>query len=67
MKGARAAGLLVGAYHFVNAVNVTDAKLEAANFVSRLQEAGGASRFELSPVMDYENNPGNLKKTQSMP
>ncbi len=63
VKGARAAGLLVGAYHFVNAVNVADAKLEAANFVGRLQEAGGAERFELPPVMDYENNPSNLNKS----
>ncbi len=63
VNGARAAGMLVGAYHFVNAVNVADAKLEAANFVSRLQEAGGAKRFELPPVMDYESNPGNLSQS----
>lgn len=63
VNGARLAGMLVGAYHFVNAVTVADAKLEAANFVSRLQAAGGASRFELPPVMDYENNPGNLSRS----
>ncbi|MFD1885926.1 glycoside hydrolase family 25 protein [Paenibacillus wenxiniae] len=63
VNGARMAGMLVGAYHFVNAVNVADAKLEAANFVSRLQDAGGANRFELPPVMDYESNPGNLSRS----
>lgn len=63
VNGARAAGLLVGAYHFVNAVNVADAKLEAAHFVDRVQEAGGVARFDLPPVMDYENNPGNLSKS----
>ncbi|WP_322902969.1 glycoside hydrolase family 25 protein [Paenibacillus campi] len=62
VSGARAVGLLVGAYHFVNAVNVVDAKLEAANFVTRLQDAGGTASFELPPVMDYESNPGNLNK-----
>ncbi len=63
VNGARAVGLLVGAYHFVNAVNVADAKLEAAHFVGRLQEAGGVARFDLPPVMDYENNPANLSKS----
>lgn len=63
VKGARAAGLLVGAYHFVNAVNAEKARQEAAHFASRLNEVGGAAALDLPPVMDYENNPGKLSKS----
>lgn len=63
VKGAKAAGLLVGAYHFVNATTAAAARQEATNFVTRLNEAGGVSSFDLPPVMDYENNPGNLSKS----
>ncbi|MEW4368508.1 glycoside hydrolase family 25 protein [Paenibacillus kandeliae] len=63
VKGARAAGLLVGAYHFINATTVTAARQEATHFVTALNEVGGVSSFDLPPVMDYENNPGNLSKS----
>ncbi|MFC3802735.1 glycoside hydrolase family 25 protein [Cohnella sp. GCM10012308] len=64
LKEARAVGLLVGAYHFVGARSEADAKAEAANFAGAISAAGGVQLLDLPPVMDYENNPGNLKQTQ---
>lgn len=60
VKGARAAGLLVGAYHFLDAITPQAAKLQASHFVETMQKAGDV--FELPPVMDYEDNPGNLNR-----
>lgn len=62
VQGARKVGLLVGAYHFVDATTPEAARAEAAHFASTLKLAGGAEIFELPPVMDYENNPGSLGK-----
>ncbi|MGC6588010.1 GH25 family lysozyme [Paenibacillus sp. Dod16] len=59
-KGARGAGLLVGAYHFMDAITVQAAKQQATHFAETMKKAGDV--FELPPVMDYENNPGNLNK-----
>ncbi|WP_068499790.1 GH25 family lysozyme [Paenibacillus kribbensis] len=61
-KGARAAGVLLGAYHFVDATSVEAAKAEARHFAEVLNQVGGAKTLDLTPVMDYENNPGNLSK-----
>ncbi|QWU13871.1 Lyzozyme M1 (1,4-beta-N-acetylmuramidase), GH25 family [Paenibacillus sophorae] len=60
LKGAREAGLLAGAYHFLDAVTPEDARLEADNFASAIEEAGGISELDMPPVLDYENNPGKL-------
>ncbi|MDT3424840.1 GH25 family lysozyme M1 (1,4-beta-N-acetylmuramidase) [Paenibacillus forsythiae] len=60
LQGAREAGLLAGAYHFLNAVTPENARLEADNFASAIEEAGGISQLDMPPVMDYENNPGKL-------
>ncbi|TQS01387.1 GH25 family lysozyme [Paenibacillus ottowii] len=62
-KGARAAGVLLGAYHFVDATSVEAAKAEARHFAEVLEQVGGGKSLDLPPVMDYENNPGNLSKT----
>ncbi|MDN4079614.1 GH25 family lysozyme [Paenibacillus polymyxa] len=62
-KGARAAGVLLGAYHFVDATNVEAAKAEARHFAEVLEQVGGGKTLDLPPVMDYENNPGKLSKT----
>ncbi|MCP3746686.1 GH25 family lysozyme [Paenibacillus sp. A3M_27_13] len=62
-KGARAAGVLLGAYHFVDAISVEAAKAEARHFAEVLEQVGGGKTLDLPPVMDYENNPGNLSKT----
>ncbi|MEK5165967.1 glycoside hydrolase family 25 protein [Paenibacillus sp. FSL R5-0527] len=59
-KAARAAGLLVGAYHFVNATSTGAAELEARHFANTIQGVP----LDLSPVMDYENNPGGLGRSQ---
>ena len=52
VRGALAAGLEVGAYHFaydsVRAVDAADAFLEAVG------RAGGPKRFALRPALDYE-------------
>ncbi|MNW48551.1 Lysozyme M1 precursor [compost metagenome] len=62
-KGARAAGVLLGAYHFLDATSVEAAKAEARHFADVLDQVGGAKALDLPAVMDYENNPGNLSKT----
>ncbi len=62
-KGVRAAGVLLGAYHFVDATSVEAAKAEARHFAEVLEQVGGAKGLDLPAVMDYENNPGNLSKT----
>ncbi|ASR47221.1 glycoside hydrolase [Paenibacillus kribbensis] len=59
-KGARAAGILLGAYHFVDATSVNTAKAEARHFAEVLDQVGGAKTLDLPAVMDYENNPGGL-------
>ncbi len=61
IQGARAAGVLVGAYHFLTATSSATAQAEAAHFVSVMQSIG---TMDLPPVMDYENNPSNLTAQQ---
>ncbi|MFC3802789.1 GH25 family lysozyme [Cohnella sp. GCM10012308] len=64
IKAARAAGIMVGAYHFVDAKSVLAAQLEAANFAESIAAAGGVQLLDLPPVMDYENNPGGLSQAK---
>lgn len=52
--GARRAGVLVGAYHYMDAASTDAAKKEAANFAAAIAEAGGIEAFQLPPAMDYE-------------
>ncbi|MBE0336428.1 GH25 family lysozyme [Paenibacillus sp. 23TSA30-6] len=64
-QAARAVGILVGAYHYVDdsAITPEDARKEAANFVSAIDSAGGIQTFDLPPVMDYESNKSGLSKS----
>lgn len=64
VKDAKAAGLLIGAYHYVDdsAGSVETAKAEAANFYKAIQDAGGIGVFDLPPVMDYESNKNSYSK-----
>ncbi|MMZ54911.1 Lysozyme M1 precursor [compost metagenome] len=62
-KGARAAGVMLGAYHFLDATSVEAAKAEARHFADVMDQVGGAKALDLPAVMDYENNPSNLSKT----
>ncbi|QYK62571.1 GH25 family lysozyme [Paenibacillus sp. S25] len=62
-KEAKKAGVLLGAYHFLDATSVEAAKAEARHFAEVLEQIGGAKALDLPAVMDYENNPGNLSKT----
>lgn len=64
VKAARAAGILVGPYHFVNAASEGAAKVEAGNFYAAIQSAGGIAAMNLPPVMDYEDNKSGLSKAQ---
>lgn len=64
LKAVRAAGVLIGAYHFVNAKSEAEARAEAANFAGAIAAAGGMDLLDLPPVMDYESNPGKLSKAQ---
>lgn len=58
--GAKAAGLLIGPYHFLDAVTPSAARQEAQHFYTTLSSAG--VEFDLPPVLDYEHNPGQLSK-----
>ncbi|RUT46447.1 glycoside hydrolase [Paenibacillus anaericanus] len=64
VKGAKAAGLLVGAYHYIDdsVTNVDQAKAAAQVFYTAIQAAGGIKVLDLPPVMDYESNKSNLNK-----
>ncbi|MBU5356161.1 glycoside hydrolase family 25 protein [Paenibacillus barcinonensis] len=64
VRDAKAAGLLVGAYHYVDdsAGSVEAAKVEAQNFYKAIQDAGGIGVFDLPPVMDYESNKNGYSK-----
>lgn len=64
VKDAKAVGLLVGAYHYVDdsAGSVEAAKSEAQNFYRAIQDAGGIGVFDLPPVMDYESNKNGHSK-----
>lgn len=59
-RGAKAAGLLVGAYHYLDNSIVTEAKarIAAQLFFSAMQSAG--VKFDLPPVLDYESKSGSL-------
>ncbi|AZS15378.1 glycoside hydrolase family 25 protein [Paenibacillus lutimineralis] len=60
VKGAKAAGLLIGAYHYLdNSVTTADAaKAAAKKFYKAIQSA--AVDFDLPPVLDYESKSGSL-------
>lgn len=64
VKDAKAAGLLIGTYHYVDdsAGSVEAAKAEAANFYNAIEAAGGIDMFDLPPVMDYESNKKGYSK-----
>jgi len=60
VKAAKAAGLMVGAYHFLLAGSADAAVLEARHFVNTVNDAYGTDKLDFPLVMDYENNPNNL-------
>ncbi|MDR0268356.1 glycoside hydrolase family 25 protein [Paenibacillus sp.] len=64
VKGAKAAGLLVGAYHYMDdsVTTVDKARAAAQDFYKAIQAAGGADVFELPFVLDYESNKQNLSQ-----
>ncbi|MEK4512260.1 glycoside hydrolase family 25 protein [Paenibacillus sp. FSL K6-2524] len=64
VKRAKAAGLLIGAYHYMDdsVTTVDQAKAAAQLFFTAIQEVGGVKVFDLPPVMDYESNKSNLNK-----
>ncbi|WP_405154792.1 glycoside hydrolase family 25 protein [Paenibacillus sp. FSL K6-0108] len=64
VRDAKAAGLLIGVYHYVDdsAGSVEAAKAEAQNFYRAIQDAGGIGTFDLPPVMDYESNKNGHSK-----
>lgn len=62
VKGAKAAGLLVGAYHYLDErVTSTDmARAAAQVFFKAIMAAGGVDVFDLPFVLDYESNKNKL-------
>ncbi|NWL89549.1 1,4-beta-N-acetylmuramidase [Paenibacillus sp. 79R4] len=60
VKGAKAAGLLIGAYHYLDEKVTTAeaAKAAAKAFYNAIQSAG--VKFDLPPVLDYESKLGSL-------
>ncbi|WP_138494271.1 glycoside hydrolase family 25 protein [Paenibacillus pinistramenti] len=63
VTGAKNAGLLVGAYHFLQAATAAQAVDEAANFAAAIAAAGGSASLDLPPVLDYEINPSGLDQS----
>ncbi|ANY72105.1 hypothetical protein BBD41_05595 [Paenibacillus ihbetae] len=61
-QGAKAAGLLIGAYHFLAAASVVGARQEAKHFVETMKKAGPLAWFDLPPALDYENNPAGISR-----
>jgi lysozyme len=62
VKGAKAAGLLVGAYHYLDdKVTSTEmARAAAQVFFKAIVAAGGVEVFDLPFVLDYESNKNKL-------
>lgn len=62
VKGAKTAGLLVGAYHYVDdsVTTVDKARSAARVFYDAIKAAGGPGVFDLPFVMDYESNKKKL-------
>lgn len=60
VKGAKTAGLLIGAYHYLdNSVTTAEAAKAAAKmFHNAIQSAG--VKFDLPPVLDYESKSSGL-------
>ncbi|MCM3041728.1 glycoside hydrolase family 25 protein [Paenibacillus motobuensis] len=60
VKGAKAAGLLIGAYHYLDerVTTVDAAKAAAKMFYNAIQYAG--VKFDLPPVLDYESKSSGL-------
>jgi GH25 family lysozyme M1 (1,4-beta-N-acetylmuramidase) len=59
-RDARAAGLLIGSYHFARPAQ-SSAASQASYYVDRLQEAGWRSGRDLPPVLDIEDTGGKGK------
>lgn len=62
VKGAKAAGLLIGAYHYLDdkVTTVDMARAAAQTFHKAIVAAGGVDAFDLPFVLDYESNKNNL-------
>lgn len=62
VKAAKAAGLLIGAYHYLDdKVTSTDmARAAAQTFFKAIVAAGGVNLFDLPFVLDYESNENKL-------
>lgn len=61
---ARAAGLLIGAYHYLDesVTTVVGAKSAANKFFTAIQAAGG---IDLPPVLDYESKASGISASQA--
>lgn len=59
-NGARAAGVLVGLYHFTHATTLDEARREASFFCTILDACGGIQGMDLPPVLDVEPSPPNV-------
>lgn len=63
-RGAKAAGMLVGVYHFITASSQNEAREEAQHFVNVMKKVGDAAWFDLPPALDYEDNPKGISTAQ---
>ncbi|HBV98317.1 MAG TPA: hypothetical protein DEF36_14920 [Desulfotomaculum sp.] len=62
IKGAKEAGILVGAYHFCTPSTIEDALNEAGHFINVVNANGGFDLLDLPPVIDIEKNQGLGKR-----
>ena len=70
LKGAQSAGLDVGVYFFSQAINVEEAREEAAFVLQQLREAGVTKlalpvAFDLEPSPDYSGRADNLSPAET--
>lgn len=65
VAAAKTAGVLRGAYHYLDTsvTTVELAKIAAENFNAAIQQAGGIQMFDLPPALDYEEI-GNITTAQ---
>ncbi len=54
LQGAKAAGLLVGTYHFFRAMNQAEALQEYDYFMSVINKNGGLQALDIPPALDVE-------------
>ncbi|GAB6988854.1 glycoside hydrolase family 25 protein [Paenibacillus pini] len=65
VQGAKAAGVLVGAYHFTRAAKPEDVRAELDHFLQMVDTGGGFDSLKLPCVLDMETKEGGSRSNIS--